>query len=136
MYPQCGWLLLVKLYHNEVLQLINLVSDKWKILHENQCNDGDDAKSVHIDVRKSNNLNHLNMTILMYSNRLFLFQLATWFTAIHAFVVYSYCIFFADTNERGLWNLLWCCQMFIASVMILVMPFSMKSALNIHAKLC
>ena len=137
-YAQCSWLLLVQLYHSEVLHLINLVNDKLRLIDTNEYSDNDGKSELtlsimDIDINKSEYLDNVNKNIVMYCNKLFLFQLGVWFTAIHSFVIYFY---FIVMNDNLPWLLLWYWQLLISVVVILVMPFAMKAALNKNAKVC
>ena len=74
-YPQCGWLLFIKLYHNELIQSINVLS---------QFNNNTNINT--------NNCHVLKCKINKYANRLFLYQLSVRIASIYAAVCYLYCI--------------------------------------------
>ena len=120
------------------MHLINLVNDRLKLIDTNEYNDNDGKSELtlsimDIDIDKSEYLNNVNKNIVMYCNKLFLFQLGVWFTAIHSFVIYLYFVVVIDNLP---WVLFWYWQLLMSVVIILVMPFAMRAALNKNAKIC
>ena len=91
MYPQCGWLLLSKLYLNEISIIINILKDKNKYLSKTEIFEIDTNLNVNVtDFTKFKIGKHLS--------RLFLFQISIWFGALYACIVYYYFVFHLSFN--------------------------------------
>ena len=140
-YPQCFWLLFVKLYHNELSHMITLLifiqkknkgdikiewleNDKLGIEFEN-----DDRDSVS-----------LNIQVLEYYKRLFVYQIMVWLAALTAIGYYIFFLFggksynVTNYNDKsvGPWQTMYLWQLILGIAISIVMPLSMKMSWNVH----
>ena len=156
-YPQCLWLLIVKLYHNELLQLIQMVKINNNTL-ENGVNDKSGMREdllthnllTDVHDKKRQSICNVGAEMVQQVTRLFLYQLGAWLAAIWPCVFYFYCIvkdfninIVQSTDSSAYdhefdgfgWKFMWYWQFIISFCVVIVMPFAMVSSLYKKAKL-
>ena len=112
-YPQCGWLLLIKLYHNEISQMIialetniningnsNNISDNnnnyrniYYNYNDSQNDDNYDYEEnleaeLRVNVEEDDNV--LSRNVTQYYKRLFMYQCSAFVAALYAIFGYFY----------------------------------------------
>ena len=142
-YPQCGWLLFIKLYHNEISQLISALqsrADKNKD-YSYRCVEWSTILGNSQTTNQDKNDDEWSNQIIHYYKRLFLYQLAVFLAALYGVAGYLFLLFGGKEltlsvnrsyGDSSLWPWQWMYvwQLAIACAVVMVMPLSMKTAWN------
>lgn len=97
-YPQCSWLLLIKLYHNEISQICGLLeqvivnSKQMNIMAKYGSNINIDENQEELKAKR-NRLNDNIGQIVRFSSSLIMWQMSVWIMAICIAVVYAYFVY-------------------------------------------
>ena len=132
-YPPCGWLMVMKLYLNEVSHLINGIN--------NNINFQNNINKIGLESRSKQN-NILNVTnhdheaklgkISLHLRRLFLFQLIVVITSVISVLIYVDLIAKGEPmdkkNKQASWDTIWILQLVISSAMMIVIMLTMISS--------
>ena len=151
-YPQCGWLLFIKLYHNEISMLTEVLEAKKKKNKGELCvewkfycyTDWQTASISSLELQVNvadHDDNSLSQQILQYYKRLFLYQCSVLLAALYAVVGYL-CLLcggydLAVNHSSGwVWQWMYIWQLIIALAVVVVMPWSIRTAWNKQINKC
>ena len=137
-YPQCIWLLIIKLYHNELLQLIYILQAKQNFTNKYSVGNGKPLDNEKTSISCANLNKQLNIKILKYYKRLFLYQTAVWWASLHAAIFYAFCLvysnynqfFYLKKNNNKYWQLLDVWPLFLALMLLINLTISIKTSWN------
>ena len=114
-YPQCLWLLPIKLYHNEISQIINVITD------QRNTNDDNCAKMK-------------NKNIYLHVRRLFLMQFAVLILNLYVIVIYGYFLIDNHPIYKTSWRIgssaVWTWQLFLSVSIFVVMVVAIRVSMN------
>ena len=127
-YPQCCWLLFIKLYFNEISNIISMIETYNKQFHSNSSNKIDD---IHIKYR-----------LIQSMNKLFIFQMSVIVGALISFVCY---IGFAASTvtkhvrkgfkyKNSSWDMVVYWQLLLSFIILVTMPIAAVCGRNRNVK--
>ena len=132
-YPQCGWILFIKLYHNELVLLIKTANQLDK---HNASNN----HKLYLDLRLDTNIiypqrklkhykTYLIRDILNHHKQLFLYQLSVLLASFFAIGFYLYFIVHGpavSTSNKDGWEYVYYWQLTVAVLIAIFISVSMR----------
>lgn len=128
-YPPCPWLFFIKLYLNEVSQLIKTL-ESVKITNDDKDEIGDENNSSKdIDIPNS-----IKIQVVLYLRRLFWLQVSVLVLSVTSTVVYIVWIVIGKNIDlyaqyydygQGNWPLLWIFQCLMSLMMVVIIVLTM-----------
>ena len=133
-YPQCMWLLFIKLYHNEVSHLVQLLAkrdtfDNDDAYEYEKSDSSSRSPNLYAIDRGAGSFKQENR----YLRRLFLIQLSVWLSSVYCSVMYLYLIANTDEHvhvENSSWDVVWYWQVLISIAVAVVTPIATYSSLH------